>query len=91
MVSNQFAYDPAGNRILSVGAASAPQYYSHTADNQLTGIFWNASKLTLGGILQDCWTAHWVKVKQSTAATWVPAQLKLRKGQDVAWLATKGL
>jgi RHS repeat-associated protein len=88
VVSNQFAYDPAGNRILSVGAATAPQYYSHTSDNQLTGIYWNTSKLTLGGILQDCLTAHWVKVKQSTAATWVPAQLKLRKAHDVAWLAT---
>jgi RHS repeat-associated protein len=90
-VSNQFAYDDAGNRIqlcqILDGKARVDNY-THTADNQLTGIYWNAGKLTLRGIVQDCWTAHWVKVKQSTAATWVPAQLKLRKGQDVAWLAT---
>ncbi|MCX7004031.1 MAG: hypothetical protein NTV22_12290, partial [bacterium] len=35
-VSNQFAYDDAGNRISSVGAGSVPRIYLHTPDNQLT-------------------------------------------------------
>ncbi|MCX7004702.1 MAG: hypothetical protein NTV22_15720 [bacterium] len=90
-VSNQFAYDDAGNRIqlcqIFDGKARVDNY-THTADNQLTGIYWNAGKLTLRGIVQDCWTAHWVKVKQSSASAWTTAQLALRNGQNVAWVAT---
>ena len=36
--------------------------FRHTQDNQLTGIYWNSSKATLGGNIENCWTVLWVRV-----------------------------
>ena len=49
VVSNRFAYDRAGNRIFhsSINPSIHSSSYRHTADNQLTGIYWNSSKITL--------------------------------------------
>jgi RHS repeat-associated protein len=87
VVSNQFAYDDAGNRIMSVGAGSVPRIYLHTPDNQLTTICWNAASITLRGRLDNAWTADWVNVKHQMALQWTPATLRCERGQPVRWEA----
>ena len=84
-VTNTFAYDSAGNRLMSVGAASAPRSYRHTGDNQLTGIFWNANTVTLGGEIQQAWTVLWVRVQQQGTNKYTTASLVCNRGQAVQW------
>jgi len=89
-VSNRFAYDRAGNRIShsSINPSIHSSSYRHTADNQLTGIYWNSSKVTLGGDIEQAWTTLWVRVQQSsTGFQPVTAALTCVRGQAVAWEA----
>ena len=60
-ITNRFAYDRAGNRVshstIDHGTSTiVSKSYRHTSDNQLTGIYWNSSKVTLGGDIEQAWT-----------------------------------
>ena len=86
-ITNRFAYDRAGNRVSH--SSSLPTFHSssyrHTSDNQLTGIYWNSSKVTLGGDIEQAWTTLWVRVQQSGTNQPTTASIKCQRGQAVAW------
>jgi YD repeat-containing protein len=89
-ITNRFAYDRAGNRVshstIDHGTSTiVSKSYRHTSDNQLTGIYWNSSKVTLGGDIEQAWTTLWVRVQQSGTNQPTTASIKCQRGQAVAW------